>query len=80
MTEPTPTDAGAAPKMSAAEIEAEILRSRAELASQVDELMGRVDPRKAMADMPPAKLAAISAAVAAGLGLIVVRAVRRRRR
>lgn len=79
MSEPTPADPAPA-KLSAAEIEAEILRSRAELAAQVDELMGRVDPRQAVAEMPPAKLAAIAAATALGIGLLVARAVRRRRR
>ncbi len=79
MSETTPAGPGAA-KLSAAEIEAEILRSRTELAAQVDELMGRVDPRQVVSEMPPAKLAAIAAVAALGLGLLVARAVRRRRR
>lgn len=79
MSEPNP--AGPAPaKLSAAEIEAEILRSRTELAAQVDELLGRVDPRQAVAGMPPARIAAGAAVAALGIGLLVVRAVRRRRR
>lgn len=78
MSEPTPDVP--VPERSAAEIEAEILKARTELAAQVDQLMGRVDPRQAVADVPPARLAAVAAATALGIGLLVVRAVRRRRR
>lgn len=78
MSEPTPDVP--VPDRSATEIEAEILKARTELAAQVDELMGRVDPRQAVADVPPARLAAVAAATALGIGLLVVRAVRRRRR
>lgn len=78
MSEPTPDVP--VPERSAAEIEAEILKARTELAAQVDQLMGRVDPRQAVAEVPPARLAAVAAATALGIGLLVVRAVRRRRR
>lgn len=73
------TDAPEAPKLTAAQLEAEILRSRAELAAQIDELTRRVDPRQVAEEYPAKVAVAAAVVVAAVVGLLLLGRRRRRR-